>query len=128
MDSSQTEAKNCSSWQLIPAKETELLSDIPYFPQLYVLFLLHTESSQLLKAANGFVLSLHCRMQSTQCATQYGSSLFPAHTLSTRFCQKKFHLGPNHMLHCSIPFITSLVSPEQCKPDLCKADADCFLF
>lgn len=37
-------------------------------------------------------------------------------------------LGPNHMLHCSIPFITSLVSPEQWKAALCKPHADCFFF
>lgn len=37
-------------------------------------------------------------------------------------------LGPNHMLHCSIPFITSLVSPQQWKAALCKPHADCFFF
>ena len=66
MDSSQTEAKEYISRWLILVKETELLSDIPHFPQFYVLFLRPMENLLWLEPATSFVLAFQYGRQSTQ--------------------------------------------------------------
>lgn len=62
--------------------------------------------------------------QEAEYPTQCGSWVPAAHAPRAGLPKGNLLLSPNHMLDCSIPFITSLLSPELCKAALCKARND----
>lgn len=71
--------------------------------------------------ATSFMLAFQHRMQC-------GSWVPAAHVPKADLSKGNLLLGPNPMLDHSIPFVTSLLSPEQYEAALRKASDDFFFF